>query len=90
MRYSIQLRDPIFVRGYRFLYFARNIGKNIGKSISKNISSKYDLKFLDHAKQSAQIHLTLFMIGILGAAHGWGRGVAKKAPSLKSVTHILQ
>ena len=32
--------------------------------------------------------LTLFRMGIFGAVHGWGR--AKKAPSLKSVTHILQ
>ena len=33
--------------------------------------------------------LTLFRMGIFGAAHGWG-GVAKKAPSLKSVVQILQ
>ena len=32
------------------------------------------------------ITLTLFRMGIFGAAYGWG----KKAPSLKSVTHILQ
>ena len=31
-------------------------------------------------------------MGLSGAAHGWGwkRGGAKKAPSLKFVTHILQ
>ena len=31
--------------------------------------------------------LTLFRMGLFGAAHGW---VAKKASSLKSVTYILQ
>ena len=33
--------------------------------------------------------LTLFRMGILGAAQGMGRG-QKCLPSLKSVTHILQ
>ena len=31
--------------------------------------------------------LTLFTMGLFAAAHGW---VAKKVPSLKSVTYILQ
>ena len=48
-RYSFQPRDGIFVKGYIFLSFARNIGKNI----SKDLSSKYSQKLLDHAKQSA-------------------------------------
>ena len=35
--------------------------------------------------------LTLFRMGFFGAACWWGRGGGfKKAPSLKSVTHILQ
>ena len=35
--------------------------------------------------------LILFRMGFLGAAHGCGgRGRAKRAPSLESVTHILQ
>ena len=33
--------------------------------------------------------LALFRMGFFGAAHGWGGG-AKRPPSLKSVTHILQ
>ena len=48
-RYSVQPKDLIFVKGYRFLYFARNMGKNM----SKNFSSKYSQKPLDHAKKSA-------------------------------------
>ena len=41
MRYSVQPRDRIFVKGYGFLSLAKNMGKNIGKNISKNVSSKY-------------------------------------------------
>ena len=52
-RYSVQPRDRIFVKGYGFLSFAKNMGKNIGKNISKNFSSKYSLKLFDHAKQSS-------------------------------------
>ena len=40
-RCSIQPRDRIFVKGYGFLSFSKNIGKNIGRNISKNLSSKY-------------------------------------------------
>ena len=47
--YLVQLRDQIFVKGYGFLSFARNIGKNI----SKNLSSKYSQKLIDHTKQYA-------------------------------------
>ena len=41
-RYSVQPRDRIFVKGYGFLSFA----KNIGKSISKKLSSKSRQNFL--------------------------------------------
>ena len=41
MRYSVQPRDRIFVKGYEFLSFPKNISKNIGKNISKNLSGKY-------------------------------------------------
>ena len=52
-RYSVLPRDRIFVKGYRFLSFAENIGRNIDKNMSKKLSSKYSQKLLDHAKQSA-------------------------------------
>ena len=42
MRYSIQPKDQIFVKGYGFLCFAKNMGKNL--------SGKYSQKLLDHAK----------------------------------------
>ena len=52
MRYSIQPRKRIFVKGYGFLPFAKNMGENIGKNISKSLSGKYSPKLLDHTKQS--------------------------------------
>ena len=53
IRYSVQPRDQIFVKGYGFLSLAKNMGENIGKIITKNLSGKYSQKLLDHAKQSA-------------------------------------
>ena len=52
MGYSVQPRDGIFVKGYRFLSFSKNMGKNIGRNISKSLSAKYSQKLLDHTKQS--------------------------------------
>ena len=43
-RYSAQPRYRIFVKGYRFLSFARNMRKNIGKNIIKSLSSKCSQK----------------------------------------------
>ena len=48
-RNSVQPRDWIFVKGYGFLSFAKNIYKNISKNISNNLSGKYSQKLLDHA-----------------------------------------
>ena len=52
-RYSIQPRDRIFVKGYGFLSFAKNMVKNISKNISKTLSGKYSQKLFDRAKKSA-------------------------------------
>ena len=54
MRYSTESRIRIFVKGYGFLSFAKNMSKIIGRNIIKNLSSKYSQKLLDHAKQSAK------------------------------------
>ena len=40
-RHSVQPRDQIFLKGYGFLSFAKNIVKNIGRNISKNLRGKY-------------------------------------------------
>ena len=50
MRYSVKPRDQIFVKGYVFLSFGKNMGKSIGKNKSKNFSGKYSQKLLDRAK----------------------------------------
>ena len=59
-RYSVQPRDRIFIKGYGFLSFAKNMSKNVDENISKNLSDNYSpgmlamrQKLLDHAKQSA-------------------------------------
>ena len=41
MRYSIEPRDTIYVKGYGILSFAKNIGKNL--------SNKFRQKLLDNA-----------------------------------------
>ena len=53
MRYLVQPRYQIFIKGYGFLSFAKNMGKNIGRNISKNLIGKYSQELLDHVKQSA-------------------------------------
>ena len=52
-KYSIRPRDRIFVKGYGFWSFFKNIGKNFAKNISKILTHKYNQKVFDHAKQSA-------------------------------------
>ena len=44
MRYSIEPRDRICVKGYEFLSFAKNMGKSL--------SDKYGQRLLDCAKNS--------------------------------------
>ena len=39
--YSVQPRDRIFVKGYGFLSFAKNMSKKISKNISKSLVDKY-------------------------------------------------
>ena len=43
MRYSIQPRNRIYVKGYGLLSYAKNMGNNL--------SSKYGQKLLDSAKK---------------------------------------
>ena len=44
MRYSVELKDRIYVKGYGFLSFPKNMGKNL--------SNIYGQKCLDRAKTS--------------------------------------
>ena len=43
----------MFVNGYGFLSFAKDMGRNISKNISKNLISKYSQKLFDHIEHSA-------------------------------------
>ena len=60
MYYSVYPRSRIFVKGFGFLSFVKNMGKSIGKNISENLSGKYSAsllarcqKLLDPATYSA-------------------------------------
>ena len=46
MRYSIEPRDRIYVKGYGFSSFAKNMGKSL--------SNKYGRKIIDSAKKSTE------------------------------------
>ena len=35
MRYSVEPRDRRYVKGYRFLSFAKNMGENLSNNYSK-------------------------------------------------------
>ena len=52
MRYSIEPRERRYVKGYRFLIFARNIGIHATK-VAKNLNNKYGQKLVDTTKKSA-------------------------------------
>ena len=48
MRYSIEPRYRIYVKGYGFLSFAKNMGTH-GTKVAKNLSNKYSQKLLHTA-----------------------------------------
>ena len=51
MRYSIESKDIIYIKGYGFSSFAKNMGTNATK-VAKNLNDKYSQKFLDTTKKS--------------------------------------
>ena len=51
MRCSTEPRDRIYVKGYGFLPFAKNMGRHANK-VAKKLSNKYGQKLLDSAKKS--------------------------------------
>ena len=50
MRYSIEPRDRIYVKGYGFLSFTKNMGRYANK-VTKSLSNKYGQKHLDNTKK---------------------------------------
>ena len=66
MRYSVELRNRICVKGYGFLSSAKNIGKRL--------SNKYGQKLLDSAKKSTTDAIkTTSKTAIQKTAEGTGR-----------------
>ena len=51
MRYSTEPKDRIYVKGYGFLSFVKNIGTHAIK-VANSLSNKYSEKLLDTAKTS--------------------------------------
>ena len=71
LRCSIEPRDKIYVKGYRFLSFAKNMGKYL--------SNKYGQKRLDSAKKSATDAIkTASKIVIQKTAEATGDLIGKK------------
>ena len=79
MRYSIKPRDRIYVKGYGFLSFTKNIGKNL--------SYKYGQKLLDSAKKSTTDAIkTASKRAIQKTAEATGDSIGNKIPDkIKSV-----
>ena len=50
MHYSIEPGEKRHVKGYCFLFFAKNIGTHSAK-VAKNMSNKYSQKLVDTAKK---------------------------------------
>ena len=80
MRYLIETRDRIYVKGYGFLSFAKNIGKSL--------SNKYGQKLLESAKKStADAMKTASKIAIQKIAEATGDSFGNKiADKIASVS----
>ena len=71
MRYSIEPRDRIYVKGYGFLSFAKNMGKSL--------SNKYGQNLLDSAKKfTTDVIKTASKRAIQKSAEATGDLIGKK------------
>ena len=70
MKYSIEPRDRIYVKGYGFLSFAKNMGKSL--------SDKYGQKHFDSAKKSTDAIKTALKRAIQKTAETTGDLIANK------------
>ena len=76
MRYSIETRDRIYVKGYGFLSFAKNIGKSL--------SNKYGQKLLNSAnKSTADAIITASKRAIQKTAEATGDSIGNKSADKK-------
>ena len=70
MKYSIEPRDRIYVKGYGFLSFAKNMGKSL--------SDKYGQKHFDSAKKSTDAIKTALKRAIQKTVETTGDLIANK------------
>ena len=76
MRYSIETRDRIYVKGYGFLSFAKNIGKSL--------SNKYGQKLLNSAnKSTTDAIITASKRAIQKTAEATGDSIGNKSADKK-------
>ena len=54
MRYSIEPRDRIYVKGYGFLSFAKNIGKSLSNKYSQNLIHRAKKSTTDAIKTASK------------------------------------
>ena len=54
MRYSIEPKDRIYVKGYGFLSFAKNIGKNLSNKYSQNFLTQLKKYTADAIKTASK------------------------------------
>ena len=84
MCYSVQPRDRIFVKGYRFFLFLKISVKIFVKNISKNLSGKQSKKLLDHAKQLQCLgHMLLAILTVKKLLECFTKKNCKKANQKK-------
>ena len=57
MRYSIEPRDRIYVKGYGFLSFAKNIGKTWAKACEVSMGKRFLMQQI--SRQQMPLRLTL-------------------------------
>ena len=70
MRYSIEPKDKIYVKGYGFLSFAKKMGKHL--------SSKYSQKLFDSAKKSKGYNKNCFKKSIQKTGEATGDLIGNK------------
>ena len=87
MRYSIEPKDRIYVKGYGFLFFAKNMGRHATK-FAENLRSKYGQKLLHNAKKlTSDATKTASERGIQKTAEATGDLIGNKiADKIKSVS----
>ena len=54
MRYSIEPRDRIYVKGYGFLSFAKNMGKSLSNKESQNLLESTNKSTTDAIKTALE------------------------------------